>query len=102
MPEIQELYEQYKDSDDVAVLGVAFPEQSGEGTVEELTAFLEENGFTYPVLMDTTPNLMWQYQISAFPTTFMIDREGMIYGYVPGAMSLKMMEDVVQLTLDES
>ena len=102
MPEIQELYEKYKDSEDVAVLGVAFPEQSGEGTVEELTAFLAENGFTYPVLMDTSPDLMWQYQISAFPTTFMIDREGKLFGYMPGAMSLEMMEEIVQLTLDES
>ena len=39
------------------------------------------------------------YYISAFPTTFMIDREGKIFGYVTGSMSYETMEKIIDLTL---
>ena len=37
----------------LVVLGVATPSMGQEGTEEEIRTFLEENGYTYPVLMDT-------------------------------------------------
>lgn len=42
---------------------------------------------------------LYAYGITAFPTTFMIDREGNIYGYVTGALSLELMESVIDQTL---
>ena len=56
--------------------------------------FLEENGYTYPTVMDADASLMAQYYITAYPTTYMIDREGNIFGYVPGGMTKDIMEDV--------
>ena len=46
MPEIQKLYENYsrEGEDALIVLGVAAPGMRGEGTGEEIAAFLEENG----------------------------------------------------------
>ena len=102
MPDIQTLYEKYKDSDDVAILAVAGPGQSGEGTAEEVAAFLEDNGYTYPVVMDETGEVMYYFQISAFPTTFMVDKNGDIFGYVTGALSLDIMEDIIQQTLEST
>ena len=32
-----------------------------EGSQEEIEAFLEENGYTYPVLMDTTGEIFMEY-----------------------------------------
>lgn len=101
MPEIQQLYENYEREGENAliVLGVAGPEIGGEKTVEEIAAFLEENGLTYPVLMDTEGDLFTAYGISAFPTTFMIDREGNVFGYLTGQMSYEIMEDIVAQTM---
>ena len=99
MPDIQNLYEKYKDSEDVAVLGLSFPGYGGEGTVEEIAAFMEENGYTYPTLMDTSAHLSYELGITAFPTTFMIDREGKIFGYVQGAMQEPVMESIIDQTL---
>lgn len=101
LPEIQQLYENYDREGENAliVLGVAGPEIGGEKTVEEITAFLEENGLTYPVLMDTEGDLFTAYGISAFPTTFMIDREGNVFGYLTGQMSYEIMEDIVAQTM---
>lgn len=104
MPDIQRLYENYGyNEEDVIVLGVAFPKsdqntRSSEGTVEEVAAFLEENSYSYPVVMDEMASLQWAYGISAFPTTFMIDVEGNVYGYLAGMMSYEIMEDIIAQT----
>ena len=103
MPDIQSLYEKYgPDHDEVVILAVATPGYNGEGDESEVKAFLEGNGYTYPVLMDDTGELMRYYGISAIPTTFMIDVEGNIYGYVPGAMSEETMQSIIDQTLQGS
>lgn len=101
MPDIQKLYETYETEGENAliVLGVAAPKLGNEGTEEEIAAFLESNGYTYPVLMDTDAELFMSYGISSFPTTFMIDRDGNIFGYVSGMLSMDMMENIIQQTM---
>ena len=103
MPEIQKLYEEYAaqgENAEVAVIGVAGPGMGGEGSREEITAFMEENGYTYPVLMDETGEMFSYYGISAFPTTFMIDREGNVYGYVSGQLTEDIMRSIIDQTLE--
>ena len=103
MPEIQKLYEEYAaqgDSAEVAIIGVAGPGMGGDGSKEEITAFMEENGYTYPVLMDETGEMFSYYGISAFPTTFMIDREGNVYGYVSGQLTEDIMRSIIDQTLE--
>lgn len=103
MPDIQKLYEEFEEEEreDVAILSVAFPGQSGEQDVDGIKAFLEENGYTYPVLMDEKAETMYAYYINAFPTTFMIARDGSLFGYVPGAMPEETMRDIIAQTLGE-
>lgn len=101
MPDIQALYEAYEaeDDSDVVILGVAGPGLGQEGSEEEIRDFLSENGYTYPVLMDEDYSLFYGYGISAFPTTFMINSEGNVYGYVPGQLTKAMMERIIEETL---
>ena len=100
MPDIQALYEEWdENAGDLVVLGVAGPGIGREGSAEDITAFLEANGYTYPVVMDDTGTLFYQYGISAYPTTFMIDPEGNVFGYVQGAVSREIMDDIVEQTL---
>lgn len=102
MPDIQKLYETYDREGEEAliVLGVAAPQMGQEKTEEEIRAFLEENGYTYPVLMDTTGELFYSYGIQAFPTTFMIDRDGNIFGYISGQLTMEMMESIISQTME--
>ena len=102
MPEIQKLYEKSstEGEDAVIVLGVAAPNMGQEGSEEEIAAFMEEKGYTYPVLMDTEGELFASYGIMSFPTTFMIDRDGNVFGYVSGMLSADMMDSIVRQTLD--
>ncbi len=102
MPDIQKLYETYDQEGDQAliVLGVAAPQMGQEKTEEEIKAFLEENGYTYPVLMDDTGELFTSYGIRAFPTTFMIDRDGNVFGYISGQLTMDMMESIIRQTME--
>ena len=100
MPDIQARYEEWaENAGDLVVLGVAGPNIGQEGSAEDIAAFLEENGYTYPVVMDDTGALFYQYGISAYPTTFMIDTEGNVFGYVQGAVSREVMDDIIQQTM---
>lgn len=102
MPDIQKLYEEYSaqgEAAEVVILGAAAPGMGQEGGQDEIARFMEENGYTYPVLMDTEYEMFNWYGISAFPTTFMIDKEGYIYGYVPGQMTEDIMRSIIEQTL---
>ena len=104
MPDIQAMYEEFnQNSDEVVILGVANPKTDDvpynqDGTIEEVTQFLSDNGYTYPVVMDTTGEIFSSYGISAFPTTFMIDKDGNVYGYVSGQLSEDVMRNIIEQT----
>lgn len=100
MPDIQKLYESYGDDGEVAILGVAAPNIGNETDEEGIKTFLKENGYTYPVLMDTEGELFMQYGISSYPTTFMIDKEGNVFGYVSGQLSEDMMKSIIRQTIE--
>lgn len=105
MPDIQELYEEYdKNQGDLIILGIANPKteehpNNSDVTQEKIEQFLEDNGFDYPVVMDTTSEIFQQYGIMAFPTTFMIDTDGNIFGYVTGTLTKDMMQDIIDQTM---
>lgn len=101
MPDLQAIYEDYGNNEkDLVVLGVAAPNLGQEGSAEDITAFLEENGYTYPTLMNEDASLFYSYGISSFPTTFMIDKNGNVYGYIMGAQSREVFDNIIQQTMD--
>ncbi len=106
MPHIEELYNELgMNQEDVVFLGVANPKTDSfphnqDVTVEEVKQFLTDNGYTFPTVMDETGKVFGDYMINAFPTTFMIDRDGNIYGYVPGALSKEIMQNIIDQTLE--
>lgn len=96
MPHIQELYEEYGlNQEDVIILGVAAPNVGREGSREDIISFLDKNGYTFPVVMDESSEIFDQYGIRAFPTTFMIDESGSMYGYVESAMEKATMQRII-------
>lgn len=102
MPDIQKIYEEYqeKGDDSLVILGIAAPNWGQEQSQEGITAFLEEMGYTYPVVMDTTGEMFMAYGISSFPTTFMIDKEGNVFGYASGQLSEDMMRSIIRQTVE--
>ena len=97
MPYIENLYKEYNENnDDVVILGIASPNLGGEGSKEYIKGFLKENNFTFPVLFDNNGAQIYQYGINAFPSTFIVDKDGYISQYIPGAMDKKTMKQLIE------
>ncbi len=100
LPEVQELFEKM-DPTEVVVLTVTLP-GGQEKSPNEIASFVHDEGYTFPVLFDENGDIFSAYGVNSFPTTFMIDKEGNIFGYVNGALRLSMMEDIIKQTQNKT
>lgn len=74
LPQINELYAQYRDQGfEVVAITIDDP-------VEDALDFLDdlEVPISYSVVLDATADVMDQYRVVGMPTSFLIDREGVI------------------------
>lgn len=94
MPHIQAIYKEYS-KDDVIILGIAGPNLGKEGSQQDIENFLDDNGYTFPVVFDNSGAVMGMYGINAFPTTFIIDKDGYVNKAIPGAMEKASMESLI-------
>lgn len=97
MPYIQELYEAYgHNEEEVVILGIANPNLGKEGSKESIIEFLDQEGYTFPVVLDLEYEQIYSYGLNSFPSTLIIDQEGYINLYVPGAMDKETMEQIIE------
>ena len=98
-PALEKSYEQYKDSG-MVILGVDLTNQDA---LSDVKAFVQEFSLTYPILLDrdgTVSNTL--YQIRGLPTTFFINREGIIRTVVVGGpMSETFIRSKIEALLQE-
>lgn len=85
---------------DAKVLLVANPGMGQEGNEEHIIKYLEDNNIDIPVLMDVNNEMIYFYGVQSYPTTYMIDTNSNIYGYLPGALTTEYMDTLVQMTKD--
>ena len=97
--DVNTLYESYgENGGDVIILGIAAPNYGQEGSVSDIKEFLGDNGYTFPVVMNSGGSLYNDYGISSFPTTIMIDSSGNVYGRAVGGLSYSQMESIIKQT----
>lgn len=97
MPNIEEIYKKNNSNEnDLVILGVAMPNIGREGSVNNIKAFLKDKEYTFPVVFDEDGKLMNDYFINAFPTTYIIGKDGRIVNFIPGAMDREVMEAVIK------
>lgn len=97
-PALEKSYEQYKDSDAV-ILGVNLTNQD---SISEVDSFVQEFGLTYPILLDRDGRVGYLYQVKGLPTTFFINREGVIRTVlVGGPMSETFIRSKIEALLKE-
>lgn len=108
MPDIEEIYNEYgQNQEDVIILGVANPSSNeypnnADVSKEEIMDFLDEKGFTFPVVFDETGDVYMDYYVFAYPTTFIIDKEGNIFGYAASMLTKDIMDKVIKQALDST
>lgn len=71
MPDIQEYYDQY--TPDLVVLAIDFDEPK-----ETVQAFVNNLGLTFPILLDPGGKTQDLYQVRGYPSSYFVDREGVI------------------------
>lgn len=97
MPYIDELYKEYNENkDDIIILGVASPNLGREGSEDHIKSFLEKENHSFPVVFDENGAMVYEYGINAFPSTFIINKEGYITKYIPGAMNKETMKNLIE------
>jgi len=98
-PELEKAYEQYEDSG-MVLLGVPLTEQD---SVSDVESFVQEFKLTYPILLDRDGSVSNLYQIEGLPTTFFINREGIIRTVVVGGpMSETFIRSKIETLLKEA
>ena len=83
MPDFNKAYKNYPD---VQFLMINATGTNGE-TVEKASAYVEEQGFEFPVFYDTAFNAVKTYNITGFPASFFIDADGNFVTYAGGMIS---------------
>ena len=86
MPDIESLYQEYKGKG-LVVIGIDIMES--EATVRQ---FVQQGGYNWIFVLDSTGAVTANYDIRAIPTSFFIDREGVIQAVNIGAMTRQGME----------
>jgi cytochrome c biogenesis protein CcmG/thiol:disulfide interchange protein DsbE len=80
MPAIEKVYNEYKE-DGFVVLAINMTYQD---TFSKIAPFIDEHGLTFPILLDETSDVGTAYQLRSLPSSFFIDREGIIREVVIG------------------
>lgn len=78
---------QKKHKNEVTVLAVNVNEDA-----KTVQAYLDKKNIDLKVLLDQEGKTAEDFLVSAFPTTFLIDRAGKVIGFIPGKMSAEDME----------
>ncbi len=76
---------------EVAVLTVNVQDDT-----EQVERFIQEGGYTFPVLLDTEGEVFQAYRLSGFPATLALDEQGVIRFIRMGAFDEKGLEQLVQ------
>lgn len=98
MPAIEQVYGQYREQG-LVVLGLNSTFQDDEETA---AAFVRELGLTFPIVLDRTGAVSRRYQLQALPTTYFVDRQGVIRSVVLGGpMTPATIESKIQDLLAE-
>ena len=97
MPDFEELYQEIKDQ-------VQFIMVDGVGcmgeTEESGRAYVEEQGFTFPVYYDLEMDGVLNYGIRAFPTTYILNGEGRLVTGGSGMITKEILQELLEQVME--
>ena len=97
MPELESLWQQYRDQG-LVIVAIA----ADRGDVAVVREFSEKNGLTFPVLHDADGLVRNRYEVMALPMCYVIGRDGKISGRAIGGQAWnspdgrRVIEDLLQ------
>jgi peroxiredoxin len=94
MPDFEASYQALRD-EGFAIIGV-----NNSETVAQVQQFREDLGLTFPLVMDETADIQWQYNIASYPSTFVLNRDGIIVERHFGPITADLLAEKVQLAME--
>ena len=91
MPDMQTFYEKYHNQVEIVAVNVMVRDSR-----EKVSQFIKDYRLTFPVVLDMDGHVMKQYDIQPIPTSFIIDRQGVIREKHIGPMSYEQMVQYVE------
>ena len=98
MPDFNQAYLDY--GEEVSFLMVNMTDGNRE-TVESASAFIEEQGYEFPVFYDTGYDAALTYGAYALPTTYFIDAEGYAVAWAQSALSAENLQKGLDMILPQ-
>jgi cytochrome c biogenesis protein CcmG/thiol:disulfide interchange protein DsbE len=95
LPDMAAVYQAHQ-AEGFVILGV-----NNQENAETLSRFLASNTIPYPILLDSNARVTQAYRVSAFPTTFVIDRRGMVRTVMTGSRDYAELEEAIKPLLAE-
>ena len=92
MPDLQNLYEEYKDKVDFLMIN------SGESK-EIADSFISKEGYSFPVGYDEEGLIANRFNFVGFPTTIIIDNNKNISNYIIGARNKSQFKEYIEEVL---
>ena len=89
MPEFEEAWKQY--GDEIHFVLVNLTDGSQE-TVESASAYIDGQGYTFPIYFDTSYSAAMAYGVNGVPVTYFIDEAGNLVAYGQGALSAETLQ----------
>jgi peptide-methionine (R)-S-oxide reductase len=86
----------------LTIVGVHTPESEYEKQFDKLQAAVKSNGINYPVITDTDGDTWRAFDIEAWPTVIILDKQGRIRYRHIGESAYEMQEKVIKTLLAES
>ena len=74
---MENYYTDNKESDNMEILAVNMT-KTEKNKVESAKEFVDEYKLTFPILLDEDSEVMKMYQIKVYPTSYIINEEGVI------------------------
>lgn len=98
MPDFDAAYEKY--GDDIHFLMVNLTDGSRE-TLGTAKAYIESQGYSFPVYYDTNIDAAITYSVYSVPTTYFIDSEGNLVAMANGAIDAATLEKGIDMIYSE-
>ncbi len=89
IPEMVKFYKEYSNHN-IEILAVNMT--NSEKKVEDVKQFSEDYGINFPILLDRQAEVASSYQAFTIPTTYILDKNGIIVDKIAGPMSYEWME----------
>jgi thiol-disulfide isomerase/thioredoxin len=100
LPALKHLNESYKDRG-LTIVGVHTPELEREGKLENLRREVASLGIVYPVVTDNDYNTWRAFGVKAWPTVFILDKQGRVRYQHIGEGAYDEQETVIKRLLAE-